>query len=60
MSELLIKEIELNRVFILECFEILDPTRASKIPALQKQFRARIKERRNQSNNRQSQPRKEK
>lgn len=57
MSELLIMEIELNRVFILECFEILDPTRASKITALQKQFRARIKERRNQSNNSNSTPR---
>ena len=60
MSALLIMQIELNRVFTLECFEILDPSRASRIPVLEKQFRARIKERRSQGNNRQSPPRKEK
>lgn len=60
MGDLLIQEIVLNRAFILECFNILDPIRATKIPVLERQFRERIKERRSQSNNRQSQPRKEK
>ena len=60
MGDLLIQEIELNRAFILECFNILDPNRAIKIPLLERKFRERIKERRSQGNNRQSQPRKEK
>jgi len=60
MGDLLILEIELNRAFILECFNILDPNRAIKIPLLERKFRERIKERRSQGNNRQSQPRKEK
>jgi hypothetical protein len=52
MGDLLIAEIELNRAFILECFNILDPNRAAKIPFLERQFRERIKERRSQGNNR--------
>jgi hypothetical protein len=52
MGDLLIQEIELNRAFILECFNILDPNRAAKIPFLERQFRERIKERRSQGNNR--------
>ena len=52
MGDLLIQEIVLNRAFILECFNILDPIRATKIPFLERQFRERIKERRSQGNNR--------
>ena len=52
MGDLLIQEIELNRAFILECFTILDPNRAAKIPFLERQFRERIKERRSQGNKR--------
>jgi hypothetical protein len=52
MGDLLIQEIELNRAFILECFNILDPNRAAKIPFLERQFRERIKERRSQGSNR--------
>ena len=52
MGDLLIQEIELNRAFILECFTILDPNRAAKIPFFERQFRERIKERRSQGNNR--------
>ena len=52
MGDLLIQEIELNRAFILECFNILDPNRAAKIPFLERQFRERIKERRSQGNKR--------
>ena len=52
MGDLLIQEIELNRAFILECFTILDPYRAAKIPFLERQFRERIKERRSQGNKR--------
>ena len=48
MGDLLIQEIELNRAFILECFTILDPNRAAKIPFFERQFRERIKERRTQ------------
>ena len=60
MGDLLIQEIELNRAFILECFTILDPNRAAKIPFFERQFRERIKERRSQDNKRKSPPRKEK
>jgi len=52
MGDLLIQEIELNRAFILECFNILDPNRAAKIPFLERQFRERIKEKRSQGKNR--------
>ena len=52
MGDLLIQEIKLNRAFILECFNILDPNRAAKIPFLERQFRERIKERRSQGKNR--------
>jgi Skp family chaperone for outer membrane proteins len=52
MGDLLIQEIELNRAFILECFNILDPNRAAKIPFFERQFRERIKERRSQGSNR--------
>ena len=52
MGDLLIQEIELNRAFILECFTILDPNRAAKIPFLERQFRERIKEKRSQGKNR--------
>ena len=60
MGDLLIAEIEVNRAFILECFNILDPNRATKIPLLEKQFRNRIKERRSQGKNSQGTPRREK
>ena len=60
MGDLLIQEIELNRAFILECFNILDPNRATKIPLLERKFRKRIKERRSQENSRQDKPRKDK
>ena len=52
MGDLLIQEIELNRAFILECFNILDAERATKIPFLERQFRERIKEKRSQGKNR--------
>ena len=52
MGDLLIQEIELNRAFILECFTILDPNRAAKIPFFERQFRERIKERRSQGKKR--------
>ena len=52
MGDLLIHEIELNRAFILECFNILDAERATKIPFLERQFRERIKERRSQGKKR--------
>jgi len=52
MGDLLIQEIELNRAFILECFNILDAERATKIPFLERQFRERIKERRSQGKKR--------
>ena len=52
MGNLLIQEIELNRAFILECFNILDAERATKIPFLERQFRERIKERRSQGKKR--------
>ena len=60
MGDLLIQEIELNRAFILECFNILDPNRATKIPLLERKFRDGIKERRSQENSRQGPPRKDK
>ena len=60
MADLLIAEIELNRAFILECFNILDPNRATKIPLLERKFRDGIKERRSQENSRQGPPRKDK
>ena len=60
MGDLLIQEIELNRAFILECFTILDPNRAAKIPFFERQFRERVKERRSHDNKRKSPPRKEK
>jgi len=59
MADLLIAEIELNKAFTLECFNILDPNRATKINVLKKQFRARIKERRSKGKS-QSTPRREK
>ncbi len=58
MSELQVLEIELNRDFILSCFDILDPSRALKISKIEKTFRNRVKERLSRGDN--SRQRKEK
>ena len=58
MSELQVLGIELNRDFILSCFDILDPSRALKISKIEKTFRNRVKERLSRGDN--SRQRKEK
>ena len=51
MAELKVLEVELNRDFILSCFDILDPSRALKISKIEKTFRDRVKERLSRGDN---------
>jgi hypothetical protein len=51
MAELKVMEVELNRDFILSCFDILDPSRALKISKIEKTFRDRVKERLSRGDN---------
>jgi hypothetical protein len=58
MGELETQEIELRTAFILKCFDILDPERASTIPKLEKDFRRRVIDRSKRSDNPSERPRK--
>ena len=42
MGELETQEIKLRTEYIIECFDILDPERASTLPKLERDFRRRV------------------